>query len=257
MGIHLILTMTQRQSGTSLIARLARVDFTPSWTAPSAVLTVIFAFIVIVVGTTAAYVWLGDTSTTPLIGWAFGCLLMAFMVWQTRAAGRAGLALATSKSPIPLVMFIALGAAIAIDVIGLAVTRAFLPAPELLDLNMTALNAGDVMIALLFMVIAQPVGEELVFRGVALPAFRVALGGWGGLLISAVVYGVFHWIAYTPSYSAEYAGLTPYWYGLIAPILAGLTFGITRIISGSTRAAVAAHIAFGIFAIIKLLVVVN
>jgi membrane protease YdiL (CAAX protease family) len=179
------------------MARLGRVDFTPPWTIGSAALAVVFAFAVIIIGTTAAYVWLGDSSTTPVVGWIFGCLLMALMIWQTRSGERDALYMNSSQTPLPLIMLIGLGAAIAIDIIGLALTRAFLPAPELLDLNLGALSAGEILVAALFMVVAQPLGEELVFRGVALPAFRSTLGAWGGLIVSAVAYGVFHWVAYT------------------------------------------------------------
>ncbi|MBK8020274.1 MAG: CPBP family intramembrane metalloprotease [Chloroflexi bacterium] len=248
--------MTQ-SSKPSLLARLGRVDSPPPWPLTSAVVTVIFSFIVIIVGTTAATVWLGDSSTTSVIGWALGCMFMALMVWQTRARERDALKLGASSTPLALVMFIGVGAAIAIDVLGLALTRAFVPVPELLNLSLDGVSLVDIVLAVLFLVLAQPIGEELVFRGIALPAFRSAFGGWVGLLIASAAYGVFHWLAYTPAYSGEFGGSAATWYGLIAPILAGLVFGSVRVITGSTRAAIAAHMAFALFAIFKLLVLVG
>lgn len=239
------------------MTRLARVDTTPPWSLASAALILVFAFIVLIVGTTAAYVWLGDRSTTPLIGWTLGCLLIAALVWQTRAQDRADLRLGASSAPIALVMFIGVGAAVAIDVLGLAVTRAFLPVPELLDISIDGVSAGDIALAALFLIVAQPIGEELAFRGVGLPALRAALGGWIGLIVASAAYGVFHWVAYTPAYSAESGAAAAVWYGLIAPIAAGLLFGGVRVVTGSTRAAIAAHMAFGIFALFKLLALVN
>ncbi len=45
------------------------------------------------------------------------------------------------------------------------------------------------------------------------------------------------------------------WYGLILPMLSGLVFGAVRAGTGSTLAAIAAHAAFGLFALLKLLVI--
>lgn len=249
--------MTHRQTQSNFLARLAQVDFTPPWSAASAALTIVFAVLLIIIGTAAAFAWLGEGGATPLAGWLVGSMLMILLVRQTRVRDREALQLGTSRTPLALVLFIGVGAAITIDVVGLALTGAFVPVPELLGLNRDALNAVDLILATLFLVVAQPLGEELVFRGVALPAIRSALGGWGGLIVTSVAYGVFHWIAYTPSYSPQYGTFAPYWYGLIAPMIAGLVYGIVRISGGSTRAAIAAHAAFGLFAIIKLLVLAN
>lgn len=249
--------MTQRQKNESLITRLGRVDFTPPWSLVSAALTIAFGMIMIIVGSTFAFVWIGEGTATAVVGWAVGCIFMALMVWQTRAKDRAALMLNAPRTPLALILFISIGTAVAIDIVGLALTSAFLPAPELLGINLAALNVRDILLAVLFLVVAQPLGEELIYRGVALPAFRAALGSWLGLVVTAAVYGVFHWLSYPPAYNATYGAFAPYWYGLIAPILAGLYFGAVRILSGSTRAAIAAHAAFGLFAIIKLLVLAN
>lgn len=250
--------MTQRQQkNESLITRLGRVDFTPPWSLTSAALTVAFGVIMIIVGSTFAFVWIGEGTSTAVVGWAVGCIFMALMVWQTRAKDRASLMLNPPKTSLALIMFISIGAAVAIDLVGLALTSAFLPAPELLGLDLNAPNVRDIILSVLFLVIAQPIGEELIFRGVAQPALRSALGGWLGLIVTAAAYGIFHWLMYPPAYNATYGALAPYWYGLVAPLIAGLYFGAVRILSESTRAAIAAHVAFGLFAVFKLLVLAN
>jgi len=101
------------------------------------------------------------------------------------------------------------------------------------------------------MVFAQPIGEELVFRGVLFPSLRMIFGGWGGLLVNALVYTAFHAAIYTANTVAN--GSTALWVSIGIPILHGLIFAAFRAYTGSTRAAIVAHAMFGLFAIVKLL----
>ena len=68
----------------------------------------------------------------------------------------------------------------------------------------------------------------------------------------AAVYALFHLLTYPPNYLG-FSGLTPIWYGLMLPFLDGLIISAVRAHTGSTRSAVAAHLAFGLFAIVKVL----
>jgi membrane protease YdiL (CAAX protease family) len=106
------------------------------------------------------------------------------------------------------------------------------------------------------MLIAQPLGEELVFRGVVQPVFRTILSAWPGLLVTALVYGLFHQLAYPPAY-ADISSQTALWYGLALPALQGVIFGMNRAVTGSTRAAIFAHAAFGLFALLKVFIIVR
>jgi membrane protease YdiL (CAAX protease family) len=106
------------------------------------------------------------------------------------------------------------------------------------------------------MLIAQPLAEELVFRGVALPALRTALGARFGLVATAALSAVFHLLIYPASYTAVDSGVSPLaalWYSGVTPFLAALVFGSVRVVTGSTRLAIAAHVAFGLFALLRLL----
>ncbi|MBC7814346.1 MAG: CPBP family intramembrane metalloprotease, partial [Burkholderiales bacterium] len=105
--------------------------------------------------------------------------------------------------------------------------------------------------AVLLMVLAQPIAEELVFRGILFPALRAATGAWAGLFLSALLYGTFHLLTYAPPQE----GLVGVWYGLFAPLLAGLVIGGIRAYTGSTRAAIVMHVGFGIFAVLKALTI--
>jgi membrane protease YdiL (CAAX protease family) len=221
----------------------------------AALVTIVAAFILVVAATTIALVWLEGRPFAELAGWTLAGLIIILYVLQTRRRvdERAALRLGAGGTPLPFVMFLCLGFALLFDLISLAVTGSFLPSPELLTANLRADGAVGWVFAVGFMLLAQPIAEELVFRGVAFPALRTAFGAWGGLIACAGLYAVFHMLAYPPNY-AGVAGITPLWYGLALPFLDGLIISAVRAYSGSTRAAIAAHAAFGLFAVVKLLV---
>lgn len=167
----------------------------------------------------------------------------------------------TTMSPLQLTVFLLLigvGLAMALDVITGRATGLFLPTPELLrpyqDFYLYGLRTTipTWILAVLFMVVLQPIAEELVFRGVVLPTLRQSIGSWPGFFIAAALSGAFHLLAY----AAPPGDFAATWYGLVAPFLAAIIFSAVRIYTGSTRAAIITHMAFGIFAVVKLLTVV-
>ena len=174
-------------------------------------------------------------------------------VWQTRRKEREALRLSASASPILFVMFISLGLAIALDLVSLAVTHEFTPGPELQFLDPNALGVLEWVFAILFMVILQPIAEELMFRGMTLPAIRTRLSAWGSIVVTAGITGVFHMLIYPMNSAMPLSPLSPLWYGLLIPMIEAIIFGMVRTSTHSTRAAIAAHIAFGLFAVVKLL----
>jgi membrane protease YdiL (CAAX protease family) len=240
----------------ALLTRIAKPDEpAPPWSLTSAVITLVFAFILVVIGTLFTFTWGGD-SASPLVGWLISSGLIAAMVWQVRSRDREALRLNAPTLPVPLIAFIAFGLALALDVIGLALTGAFLPAAPLLSLS-SGVELIPLLLAGLLLIVMQPLAEELLFRGMLLPAARAALGGWAGLILTSAAAGAFHWLIYTPSIALtpEMNALTPYWYGFIAPMLAAGVYGVVRIGTRSTRAAIIAHMMFGAFALIKLLII--
>lgn len=241
-----------KSSSPTLAARLSAREAAPPWPLASAAVTVAGAFALVVIGALAGASLLGE-SALPLYGWTIGAALAALMVWQTRASQRQALALGPGNTPLALVLFLSIGAAVGIDVIGLAVTGEFMAALPLSPLVGRALGLGEAVLALAFMAAALPLADELVFRAVLLPSLRAAFGGWAGLIGTALLGGLFTFLAFTPA--AAFSGgasLALYWYGLAAPALAGLWLGGVRVATGSTRAAIAAHAVFGLFAVLKL-----
>lgn len=238
----------------NLLARAAAPESAPPWTGSSALLTIAFAFIAMFVGTAVAYVWLGEQDYTQLFGLTLGGILIILFVWQTRRSDLAALRLQPSSSPLFFVMFISLGFAITLDLIGLAVTGEFLPVPVLLGLSPGALTAAHWLVLIIFLIIVQPIAEGLVFRAVALPSLRIILGSWGGIIGTAVLAAAFHMALYPPNYNTT-STITPLWFGLVVPLIEALFYNLVRGYTGSTRAAIAANIAFGIFAVLKFLAI--
>ncbi len=244
--------MAERQS---LFARIGTLEPAPPWGLGAALGTVLVAFVLVVAGTTLALVWLEGRPFAELAGWTLAGGITTVFVLQTRRRPneRAALRLGAGGPPLPFVMFLCLGFALLFDLASLAVTGEFLSAPELLAINLRAGGLLEWGFAIGFMLLVQPLAEELVFRGVGFPALRTALGAWLGLIACAGLYALFHLLAYPPNYDGV-AGITPIWYGLALPFLQGLIISAVRAHSVSTRAAMAAHVAFGIFAVVKLLV---
>jgi membrane protease YdiL (CAAX protease family) len=249
-----------------LLSRINAPEAAPPWNVLVALFTVIVAFVAIIIGTTIALLLLDQTQYTALASWTIGAAItVAFIFTRFRTPEeRAALRLNLAGDTLPvqqlfLMLLIGVGLAVALDVVSGRVTNSFAPDPELYPLYLDASVGGfpvlvvSWLLALVFMVIAQPVAEELVFRGVLLPSLRATIGAWPGYILSALLYAVFHLMAFSPSPN-DFRGL---WYGQILPFIAGLIFGAVRLYTGSTRAAILAHVGFGLFAVVKLVTLVG
>lgn len=243
-------------------ARLATPEPAPNWTLGFVVLTFIAAVICFIIGSIVALTWLPDQPFAVLIGWTLGAVLITLFVVQLRLrrahfrdADPDPLKLRPRDDGAPafLILFVALGFAIAIDLISASLTGGFSRPPELLGIDLRGGNLAAWLFAILFMVAAQPIAEEIVFRGVAYPALRAAFGLGMTLLFCAGLHAIFHLIVYPPNYPFTEAGVR-LWWGLGVPFLDALVITLFRAHQKSTRAAIIAHAAFGLFAVIKLLV---
>ena len=221
----------------------------PAWSLGFGVLSMVLALAAMILGSLIVVNLLGDTPAAWLAGWTLGAIVIASFVWSSTRRNRDALRIGPTNARLFLVLLFSLGMALLIDTVILAVTVSFDPAPEVLVLLFPPPGIVDWLVGALFMLVAQPVAEELVFRGVFFPVARHALGGWGGLLASALAYAVFHLLAYTASPTANL------WPTFVAPLLAGLVIGAVRANTRSTRAAIIAHAAFGLFALLKVLAV--
>ncbi len=249
----------------TLFSRIGRLEAAPPWGLGAAVSALVAALAALLLSSTivlsiycgipanAPYCSALNFSTPPALtffGWTLGAALTAAFVWFTRrtAAERAALRLGGMESSVFWVLLVSVGLAVTIDLIIIQFTGRAIE-PELQSLRQPGVDAISWILAMVFMAVAQPAAEELVFRGVAQPALRQALGAWPGYLLTAVLYALFHVIAYSPSQpGADFLA-----YGLLLPLVNGVIFGAVRLVTGSTRAAVLAHAAFGAFAVLKVL----
>lgn len=265
-----------------LLDRIAHPEAAPPWTVWGAISALIAAFMAVLLGTSVALLVTGNSQFTALLGWSIAAALTVIFALFTRRktqerealrlrqwhyapaaptkAGKAIIRRAETTAPLANVLFLLLvgvGLAVTLDVITGRVTGLFLPEPELLrpyqdfvlGIPTSALTWA---LAALFMLVLQPIAEGLVFQGLLLPTLRQSIGPWPGYLISAALYGLFHLLVYSQP-PGDFAAS---WYGLIAPFIAGLIYGAVRLYTGSTRAAMLTHAAFGLFALLKLLTLV-
>ncbi|MBZ0287665.1 MAG: CPBP family intramembrane metalloprotease [Anaerolineae bacterium] len=235
----------------SVFKRIAQVEDAPPWGLFNAINTAFVPLLAVIAGTLIALSLLSSSNTAAmLLAWIIGGVITIAFVFATHRTNRAALQLDAGGSRLWIVLLFSLGMAILIDVIALGVTGVFLPESELVGVDQERGSALIWLLAAVFVLIVQPIADELVYRGVFLPVARQVMGAWGGLVVTAMVYALFHALAYPhPA-----GGLTGAWYGLVSPLLIGLVLSGVRANSGSTRAAIIAHIGFNVFALLKLLV---
>lgn len=238
-----------------MLKKLSRPEPQPPWSFPGALAAIVAMFAALVIGTTVAQTLLGDSPAALLTGWSIGMVLTVLFVLATRRRtpeGERALGIGPTRSRLPIVLLFGLGMAIALDLLSQAVTGEFnLASSELLALSAEGTTVFGWIIAFLFMGLLQPVGEELVFRGMLYPAVRHVLGTWSTLLMVAGFHAAFHFAAYTPVADDRTIFI---WYGFVLPLLDALVITGVRAYTGSTRAAIVAHAGIGLFAVLKVLI---
>lgn len=250
-----------------LTKRIGTAEGQPPWGIGGAIGALVASLAALLVGATITAVAVAESQNYLLVGWSVGALLTIAFVWFTRRDGRywPALRLGSKDAYDPDSVFqnpfwfllIGVGMAIILDLIARVVLKTIIPDPELINVYYWSriygqpVQAFSWFIAIVFMVILQPVADGLIFQGLLLPSLRARLGAWPGFVLSAVLYGVVHFLAYQPPDSLGTAAII--WMGLIGPAIAGLIYNSMRVYTGSTRAAILTHMAFGLFAVIKLL----
>ena len=233
----------------AIMRRIGEREAAPPWGFFTAVNTAFAAFVsFILIGTLVSLTFFPDQPFSLVLAWSIGAVLTIVYIRVSRREDHAVLRLDAPHSRLLIVLLVGLALSITIDLVGVLATSTFVPAPQLLDLFRAAPGLGGWVIALVFMLTLQPVAEQLVFSGVFFPAARATVGAWGGYLLTALVYALFHYLVYA------YPPVLGLWPSLVAPLLQGLVIFAVRANSGSTRAAIIAQVGFNIFALLKLLV---
>jgi membrane protease YdiL (CAAX protease family) len=246
--------MTERIA--AIFSRIGEPEEVPPWSSLDVANAVSVLLIsIILVGSAAAYLIFRDAPLAVLVGWIIGCLLSVLYdgyVLARQPERRAALHLNVAYGiPVPLMMLFGLGVAILIDLMGRATTGLFILTPELA--NARQFGIVEWALALVFMVGAQPIAEEIVFRGILLPKARVWIGVWGATLFCSTTYALFHFLVYPPPTQDN----STYWFAFMMPLLAGAFFCLVRAYTSSTRAAILMHAAFGLFAVLRAFVLIS
>ncbi|MBI1277899.1 MAG: CPBP family intramembrane metalloprotease [Anaerolineaceae bacterium] len=248
-----------------LVNRIAANEPTPPWGVWGAIGAMIASFVAIILGSAISIILLPQSQYTYLLGWSIGALLVFVFVWIRRRSPHYWSAMwngtpASRGQSIFWYLLIGVGLAILLDLVGRSVVGLLIPDPELLDLYAAVQLRQPIaplswIFVVLFMVILQPLAEGLVFQGLLLPSLRATISPWGGFILSAAAYTMFHFVSFPVPASANNNALI--WIGLVQPLIGGLIFAAVRVYTGSTRAAVLTHMAFGLFAVVKLLTLVS
>ncbi|MEP6988335.1 MAG: CPBP family intramembrane glutamic endopeptidase [Chloroflexota bacterium] len=255
---------------SQLMKRIAAAELPPPWSAWGAIGAMLASFLAIIIGSAISII-IGDSQYTPLLGWSLGGVLIIAFVWFTRRAPRYWSSLwnnASDSQPssnptqnIFWYLLIGVGLAILLDLIGRGIIGQIIPDPELFTLygyvqlyGQPVLGISWVLV-ILFMVVLQPLAEGLVFQGMLLPSLRATVSPWAGFILAVAAYTMFHFVTYQSSSITNTTVLI--WIGVLQPLISGLIFAAVRVYTGSTRAAILTHMAFGLFAVIKLLTLVS
>ncbi|MCA9885619.1 MAG: CPBP family intramembrane metalloprotease [Anaerolineae bacterium] len=200
----------------------------------------------------------GASTTSPqqsafILGWAIASLITTAFVlirWRRNNEMWQALRIVRPQMALPLIFLLGIATTLTVDVIAGLLNGTFLPVAALYGLGDAS---NEWMLAAIFLVIAQPLAESLVFFGVIQARLRASIGPWAGYLAAVLLFTVFHALVFATQLP-EGASL---WYGVIYPALIGLFLGALRIRSGSTVAVIVAYAAMGLTAIFTGLAIVG
>ena len=244
------------QALQGIVRRLQEPERAPVWSALSGVLFVLaYAVIWIASQTVAVTLTGGDFANPSDAAQALGALLASVVIgvvviqWVRQRAPeswQAMLHLETSHTlPLFVCLLIGLASAWAIDLLGILLN---LKGGQVVPPALSALMSGQLsigwLIAAVTAVLAQPIGEELLMRGLLYPSLAARAGNVGAIALTSVIGVILSLIL---------AGPLP-WYALIQPALMNVLITGLRAHTKSTQMAIVARIMFGLFFVLTALV---
>ncbi len=236
-----------------MFKRLAK-EPAPPWSYMAAFGVLIGMFVAVLLGSTLVEILLEPTSVTLLVGWSIGMALTIIVVVASRMRSPeevAALRLRADGTRLGVVAAFALGMAVFFDLVGwVIVGDRTLASAELLRFDVESVSIFGWLVALIFLVVLQPIAEEMIFRGMMLPAMVAAIGPGIAFVGVSAFHAIFHFAAYPPPPDDTTILV---WYGVILPFWDGLVFTAVRARTGSTRASVVAHAVFGLFFVFKVI----
>ena len=236
------------------IQRLRVPENAPSWSATTALLlTIGYAVIWIAAQVIGVTLVGGDLGSPSLTGQAIGAAIASIIItltviqWVRRTSPnwQGALHLETSHTlPLFFCLLIGLGGAWAIDLIGvLTKLKGDQVVPPSLRILVGPVSATWVLAAIVAIVL-QPIGEELLLRGMLYPALASRLGAIRAIVLTSAVS-----VGLAVMLSGPYA-----WYAAIQPLLMALVITTLRAHTRSTQMAIVARAMFGLFFVLSALI---
>jgi uncharacterized protein len=140
-------------------------------------------------------------------------------------------------------VLIALAAGILLDALTLALQKP-LVAPTVSDLFRGNLS-GTLALALA-VVVAAPLMEEILFRGLLYTSLAARLGAPAGIAITALSFGAIHVCTYGTD-----------WYSVLQTLIMGLMLTVLRAWTGSLWPCTVAHVANNLYSTVETLILLN
>lgn len=231
----------------------------PPWSLLGALLTVFAMFVCLIgVGPALATLLMDSDQITPfwlMLSWTIGmaCTIL-FVVVNRRSSADSWrrLQLRRGVFPLPIAILLGVSVALVIDLlVGLGSGR-FLPVPEILGFHLQ--DARTVIVALLLVVLMQPLAESLVFQAVLLPSLRWRLGPWAGILVASLLQVAVHYLVFPIEIDGHYDAI---WHSIIYPALIGFAFCLLKVYTVSTSAVIIARMGAGLIFLLTALVLVS
>lgn len=219
----------------------------PPWSLLSAGLTVFAMFVCLtIIGPALVAIMSGGDILLPTeftLSWAIGMALTAVFVPVNRRSSEESwraLRLSRGELPLPLALLAGIALALALDVAVSLASGAFWPLPQIWYFQ--ARGAQGLLLALLMLVVLQPLAETLVFQAVLLPRLRWTFGPWRGLIGAAAAYATLYLLIFIPPYPF-YDG---FWHGIIFPAGIGIFFCLLKVYARSSVAVLVARMGAGL-----------
>jgi membrane protease YdiL (CAAX protease family) len=250
-------TDQHQQNKPSLVQRLQLREVAPDWSISTGLIFAGAYVVLVIAGQVIAATISGSTYTAPSPGAiAIGTLLGSIVTiigvvqWVRRRQGDTWTESIRLRPPLKpsltLIALIALGAAWATDLVGLALRlRTDQTVPLVIARLNGPVNLTWIATAVLAIVV-QPIVEGLVFAGVLYPALA---RDTKNNLYAAALCGVVYVIASVIVLAAG-SGV---WYSLIQPFIMALVMVLVRAYTQSTQSAIVARAMFGLFFVISVI----
>ncbi len=241
----------------AVLSRIRASESAPPWSTTSAIVfAVVYGVIWIAAQALAVSITGGDLTTPTASGLALGVLitgaLSAIVVvqWVQRRAPQDwshALHLETSHTlPLFVCLLLGIGAAWGIDLIGvlLHLKGDQVVPPTLAILADQSAPAFGWIVAAVAAILGQPIGEELIFRGLLYPSLAARFDHVGSIALTTAIFTVINVLL----------GGSGVWYALIQPLLMSLVVTALRAHTQSTQMAIVARAMFGLFFVLSALI---